>query len=420
MERGICKREENDILELDIVTNKFSKGKEVEKSLCEIKSGGWGFPDIFKVRGWMDYLSFNNSSFIVQKEENRNMIFCKDVSKSIDVTLLSTKNVEGKLMDEELCSVYNITKNKYHDEIVECFRFSYALEHKLIEMLTQTIKSNTGIEGYENLNEYLFEINNNSFFIPKPIDRAKDIISAFKNNKNITAKIDHERNGEKYAEIEDKVSITQKKFKELFYVCKKTDVLYTSLYAELVSKLDILKCCVEDMQRPKEKSVFKMKELSEIDLLPLNIVYGMEKLKTHTYFYLYPYFWQVFIYLFGGFILKDKEKIEYEVLSSITDIPTDEIPNALIAFDLLFPIQRSKWIFDIRYSKIKMLRFMPIPFCGIGANFRRLIYTEASDYKKLKSQLSGLYTFDNLIKWNNLLMSYLEGCKGLEVSASKE
>ena len=46
---------------------------------------------------------------------------------------------------------------------------------------------------------------------------------------------------------------------------------------------------------------------------PSNIDTGLGIISQQPYFYLYPRFWQVFIYGFGGFILLDKEQQEKEL-----------------------------------------------------------------------------------------------------------
>ena len=67
LERSVLLKEEGDILELDIVINEFKKDATVAKSIIEVKSGkSWGFPEIFKVKGWMSYLGFEKAAFIVQ------------------------------------------------------------------------------------------------------------------------------------------------------------------------------------------------------------------------------------------------------------------------------------------------------------------------------------------------------------------
>lgn len=112
------------------------------------------------------------------------------------------------------------------------------------------------------------------------------------------------------------------------------------------------------------------------------------------------------MWIFGGFILKDYEEKEYEVLSQRTGIPKEEIPNALEAYQILFP-REDGWFMDFSpTSNIKMLKMFSVPFMGIGANYRRLLYTESKEFKDLK--LSGKHTLNDLIKWNNLTVEVLK------------
>src|SRR5207244_13305722 len=70
--------------------------------------------------------------------------------------------------------------------------------------------------------------------------------------------------------------------------------------------------------------------LSLHDALPISSFRaGLSELKTHKYFKRYPAFWQVFLWGFGGFYLKDRQAQEFAWLAEDTGIPPDEIPNAL-------------------------------------------------------------------------------------------
>ena len=97
-------------------------------------------------------------------------------------------------------------------------------------------------------------------------------------------------------------------------------------------------------------------------------------------------------------------------MSKLTVITIDEIPNALMAFDILSPIDGSSWFFTNTYSNITILRFMPLQLSGVGANFRRIIYgadDEHLSYDDLGKQFASKYTLSDLIKYNNLLIEYL-------------
>lgn len=110
--------------------------------------------------------------------------------------------------------------------------------------------------------------------------------------------------------------------------------------------------------------------------------------------------------MFGGFVLKDYEGTEYEILSQKTGIPVEEIPNALESYEILFPL-RGGWFVDLSpNSNIRVMKMFPVPFMGIGANYRRLLYTESEEFEDLK--LTATYTLNDLIKWNNLVVQVLQ------------
>ena len=52
------------------------------------------------------------------------------------------------------------------------------------------------------------------------------------------------------------------------------------------------------------------------------------------------------------------------------------------------------------------MKMFPVPFMGIGANYRRLHYTDAKKFEDLK--LTGTHTLNDLIKWNNLTVKVLK------------
>ena len=88
-----------------------------------------------------------------------------------------------------------------------------------------------------------------------------------------------------------------------------------------------------------------------------------------------------------------------------TGIPVDQIDNALSAFDLLFPITGGWFKEGNAQSYIKHLKMYPTPFMGIGSNYRSLVYGGEEGFDGL--ELSGTYTKNDLIAWNNLVVELL-------------
>lgn len=417
LERGIHKREKSEILELDIVTNKFTSNG-VEKTISEIKSGDWGFPDIFKVRGWMDYLGFDKASFIVQKKDPNQKLY-NDVASQLRLSLIVTDENNGNLNYNQVQKVYAIASNTHEEAFIESLRFSYALERKLISDINSTAKSNKQIEGYQILKSYLFELCDNTFFEASPSRRIYKTFKLFTEHKRITARLDHESEDNPYSKISDDVNISIASFNSLFYEHEKKNKLYGTLYVEMLNRLYVLKHCVEDILHPVEQhGIAQFLENLDHAVLPSNIKEAMTKLKSHSYFYLYPYFWQIFIFLFGGFILEDKKENEYELLSEITGVPQNEIDNALSAFNLLFPLDGG-WILSQKKNSIRILRFMPAPFCGIGVNLRKEIYCPNKKLDELKEIFTVGYTYSDMIRYNNLAYNYLLKSKDVVVREKK-
>ena len=130
----------------------------------------------------------------------------------------------------------------------------------------------------------------------------------------------------------------------------------------------------------------------------------MATIKSHPYYFRYPVFWQWFLWVFGGFILKDYEEQEYTLLSEKTGIPKEEIPNALASYEILFP-RAGSWFMDLSSSNVRIMKLFSVPYLGIGANYRRLMYADGGKWEGL--ELTGLHTHNDLIKWNNVTVDLL-------------
>lgn len=98
VDRNIIEREEKEVLELDVVTTAYTS-EIPEITLVEVKSGGWGFSDIFKVAGWLQYNGIERGVLVVKEARNQ-LSFYEDKA--------STVNVETQVID----------KGDVYDEIV--------------------------------------------------------------------------------------------------------------------------------------------------------------------------------------------------------------------------------------------------------------------------------------------------------------
>jgi len=404
VEKSIIHREVEEILELDIIINDFREDG-VSKYLIEIKSGGWGFSDIFKVKGWLVYLKMEKGVFIVKTIKD-NFDYFQGKATDLNIDLINNSD-----LSKTYYSLEKYLNQKAEKKEIETLRFSYLLERKLLKQIKRLKKDFPNVQGYKNLDDYFFKINSGSFFSSNPVSRIKKLFEIYIKYKNLTAKICFEQeNGEYNDSVEE---LSQAGFASLFYKVENSP-LQISLYIEHLARLTILKSCTEHLLR-EHKNVFGLDSFMEsIDYLhiPQTIKSGLESIVTDKYFHRYPIFWQFFTYVMGGFILTDLQKEEYQYISDNTGIPVEEIPNAFDSFNKLFP-RNDGWMFDIPNSNIKWHRIFPIAMSGVGANHRRFLHLSGKNadeqtYEELEKLLSGRMTIADLKKWHNLSYDILK------------
>jgi hypothetical protein len=403
IEKTIIEREDTEVLELDIMATEYPASKPPSEILIEVKSGGWGFPELFKILGWGKYLKINSLYFVACKE-NQHMDYYMRKSHGIGVHLISLPNDGSNIGKDQFDLLGQV------DPIdVETWRFVYWLERAFIRSLKAKKRANRVANSYVALDQYHHNLNSSIFFSRNIIKRVDSLYDSFKENPHISAKVATESDG---GSFDGATRIPERIFADTFYEGSFTDLTISS-YLEHRARLAILKSAVDftlyEQHGFSERVQDEFKALglriSIKDFLPDTFLEGLDRLKADLYFYRYPVFWQCFLWQFGGFILEDYKDQEYLLLSLKTGVPVDEVDNALRAFDVLFPTDG--WFKEPNgNSNIRMLKMMPPPFQGLGANFRKEIYTEDNDYSSLT--VTGDYTLNDLIKWNNSVVDVLD------------
>jgi len=403
IERNIKEREVEEVLELDIVATDYSSSPP-EIKLIEVKSGEWGFPDLFKVRGWMDYLNISKGVFVASKKEKNDIDFFKEKSKRLNIDLVVIPNLSET--KEALSEHIN---NETIEKIdISTWRFSYWVERNLLKRLKYKKKSHPDKKCFKALEDYYFKVNSGIFFTENIVQKVDTLYSAFQKFPRISAKCGNELIGNAFDN--DYNTLPQQIYEDTYHKCNYNEI-QISTFIEHRARLAILKNAIDYILYKdagiKDKTENKkiLGDITLMDLLPPLFKESLEVISKHKYFHKYPIFWQWFLWLFGGFILKDYEGKEYEILSKKTGIPIEEIPNALESYQILFP-QEDGWFMDLPNSNIKVMKMFSVPFMGIGVNYRRLLYTESGKFKDLR--LTGERTLKDLIKWNNLTVKVLK------------
>lgn len=399
LERNIIDRDVEEILELDVIAYNYSNQTPFA-NLIEIKSGGWGFSDVFKIRGWLDYTNLSHAILIGQIVK-QNSDYFKRKALELDVDIIINEELDDTAKN---LSAY-ISEDTIEDIDIKWWRYSYWIERQMLKALNKKKKSTPNLKRYKALEDYYFKVNSGLFFTRNIIDRLDQLYDAFKENPRISAKTANEMIGGDFSDNVDDVDNSI--FKKTYYECEFNDV-QISTYVEHFARLSVLKNLIDYIlykkagvkDRIEDKKVFGL--ITKIDFLPNSVREAMKKIENDDYLHLYPVFWQWFLFLFGGFILLDLKEQEYELLSKKSGIPIDQIDRAFEVYEIIFPMSGG-WFNKLSTSNIRFIKMFPVPFKAIGANYRKVFYTPKTEgFSDLGQLLTGQYTTSDLVKWNNL------------------
>jgi hypothetical protein len=407
IERNIIERDVEEVLELDIISTTYAAGAAPSPLLIEAKSGGWGFGEIFKLLGWLQYLNIERGVLIVSTPKS-NFDFYRNKALSIQIEIALIPDIESTSG-----TIANFVERKNPERIdLDTWMISHVTERKLLWLLKAWKKSRKEFRCFQQLESYYFHVNSEIFFTDNIIERAQELYSTYQQYRNISAKCGTELLGGSFDDESE--LIPPRIYEQTYYECKLNEMA-VSTYIEQRARLAVLKSAIEykiyeklgELKRIEARALLLMGSkvlLTTFDALPHSFIEALEVLSTHKYFHCYPVFWQWFLWFFGGFILSDYEEQEYELLALKTGVPVSEIGNALMAFDILFPMN-SSWFIDIPYTRIRALRLFPVPFRGVGADYRRAVYTKGNQFDELS--VRGQYTHRELGKWSNVAAEVL-------------
>jgi hypothetical protein len=375
IERNIIERKVEEVLELDIITTNYDVSPP-DISLLEAKSGEWGFPDLFKVRGWMDYLGIAKGIFIASKER-RSIEFYAQIAQALNIHLIVIPD-----LSQYPTALAEFLRNDNIDRSdIVTWRYSYWIERSLMRQLNRRKKTLQDKKCFKALESYYFQVNSGIFFTENIIRRLTQLYSTFQKFPRISAKCANELIGNPFDEEYD--AVPEPIFNDTYYKCSYNDI-QISTFIEHRARLAILKSAI-DFKLYKEADVKARVEATSkvggvkfdlLHLVPTGFRQGLETISGHRHCHRYPVFWQWFMWVFGSFILKDYEEEEYAILSERTGIPIEEIPDALKSYQILFP-REDGWFVDL------------------SPNSRI-------------TKLGGIHTLHDLMRWNNLAVTVLE------------
>jgi hypothetical protein len=282
--------------------------------------------------------------------------------------------------------------------LIETWRFSFWAQRRLLKSLGEAIEQGVCPECAKAAKEYHQLINDAVFFISDVRERVGALLSAHFEHQHLgrSAAFEIETKKVEFSEPPD-----TRTFKNAYYRGEHFPI-QACLYLSHRARLYILKAIVDYwFARERgdiKKTVVKFGD-ALVDLtsgrLSTAMAKGLDELSAAKSFRMFPVFWQVFLWSWGGFLLRDRLEEEYADLAKETGVDLADIPLALTAFDKLFPLTEG-WFREPLDDSRRVLILMPAAMRGIGS-FRRLARVSVEEYKKLgfKDQTAGRMASDH-------------------------
>lgn len=366
VEKQVVEADPLDLLELDIVTTMYTKSN-FQKRLIEVKGGKWGYTDLFKVVGWMQYLNVPLGGFFVT--DWFDLINSAEKMKPLGLDVVQYGDFKAAPAQFESDGFGTPASS----DLVELWRHSYNLERALIKQVFDGAK--TGVEGAKSAKSYYKLVNNGTFFVRTPEEALNLLYSAYKDHPKISLGYALELDGGDFDP--HAVGVQSPTYRQALRGGH--PAVQACMYLEQRARLSILKSAVDyallHPQGPPaiEKGTFTWGDL-DFHVLPATFKSGLKWLMEQDHYALYPTFWQQFMWGWGGLYLTDREDEEFAWMSKHSGIPAHEIPTALEAFDHFFPM--GGWWFEPGTAPVRILKMTPYLFQGIGAHHRRVEYGE--------------------------------------------
>lgn len=369
LEKSLIERDPDDVLELDIVASKYEAG-HVRRILAEVKGGGWGYPDVFKVVGWLRYLGLSEGAFLARRSHDHLSQVC-DRAGELGVTLVQVSdamNASDVFRDVGLGSPHS-------PELVELWRRSCSAERLLASVLSRRFKGSKGLEGPRAARDYHRLINDGTFFSQSPEESLRLLYRAFTEHPKFTAANASEVDGNGYNPHEGGRSAA--------LVAALRDgthpYLQACMYLEHRARLAIVKAATDHILDNPDGGSHLIADL------PYTLQNAVEWLRGQPTFWRYPAFWQQLMWGWGGFVIDERLDDEYAWMAALSGVPQGEVAGALETFDRFFPSQ-NEWFRKVGQSSVRQVLLMPTVFKGVGSHYRRLQYQEGDFTRIVKSR----------------------------------
>ena len=399
VEKNIVERGHVEVLELDMVATCYIDGLP-KRLLFEVKSGDWGFSDIFKLLGWKTYMSpdkIDSAYFVATRlSAGKPVEFFTEKCAQLGIFLLAVRDhshIEQALRDAAIIS------NQPSETDHALWRYSLWIERLMVHVVGSSRQSGSGRKGSGEVYNYQELVKNGIALTGDVRERVSALYKAHFDHQWLAKAVAAELDGAVYDTGSS--PLEGKHWEKALFSCE-YPLIQAALYYQHKARLSILKgavdyACLERAGTlPKEELVKFLGLEIPVHSIPPSFRKTVNVIQSIEHYERIPTLWQTFLWKWGGFFLIDKEQDERNKLAAEAGMPLDAASRALELFDDLFPVDGG-WFTDLQGTKI--VKLFPCPFRGIGAAMR-LSQAAPGSYNSFKSSKYP-YLHVNLSRWNN-------------------
>jgi hypothetical protein len=295
VERQLREKEQRDVLELDVVLTDYS-ADDFETHVVEVKSGDWGFTDLFKLCGQMRYLEVETGHVVALGDGSTTEA---DLMRSVgDKLCISVQWVPAYSAAAGALEPLMPPGWAHESGVSELWRYSHWLDRCLTKRLVDLAKS-TPKRGPRVAREIDGDLQTN-LFSRDLLTRTAGLYASYRKARHLSARWCHEELGADF-DTPPSEQIPAVSFRSAYYHdVESPHDLDIAAWIEHRMRVSILKNAVDyTLSRrtgrrgsDEVRVVAGGQRVRLAEALPQSFVDGVEEMSRRPWMHLYPVLWQ--------------------------------------------------------------------------------------------------------------------------------
>jgi hypothetical protein len=398
--RLVLKAGTEEVLEFDALATPVND--YANRKVVEVKSGGWGIGDIFKLYGQTLYTG-HGSAWLIHKQASSDTKkeAIAEVCEKIPVKTLRIDPAAGEQGDDFPLAIE--MEKKLRNVLMAAAWWSRIADRLAQAKFRQWAKSdNTGADIVQKSRRYAGQLES-SLFKESPLRRADAIYDAYKAAPQLTSSlIQHvlQHSGDPLHKVRKSVWDTH----ERVYVQYIAALEHRARIAVIKNAYDAV---LLEKATPNPAVPWLKAGLGYKAFLPTSFQAGMQSLEAHPHAHRVAYFLQVFIEVLGGFYFSEDPE-DVKLVADATGLPTEIVPEMVGMLDSFFPLPNG-WVHKGQ-GGFHFIKGVPAYLRGAGCFARE--FTRGKDWCKKNN--SSWWT----VNWHNALYNLLQPIHAVDQGAA--